>query len=183
MIGLAPIDLVTLKLRRETPLYDDRDLNYTWSLAGVDEKRMDFDINFTATHEVSVKMSGPDRMLIWFSLHPIRQSLLFNNRTLATTPEMIDLPKLMQPSFATTAVAVVSESLTGGFTGMFWIGIVLQFLGSEALTIMMLMVRTYQFILHLPIFQFNMTANVIGMYRTILPIVCWDMMDYAFSWE
>jgi hypothetical protein len=95
VIGLAPIDLVTLKLRRETPLYDDRDLNYTWSLAGIDEKRMDFDINFTATHEVSVKMSGPDRMLIWFSLHPIRQSLLFNNRTLATTPEMIDLPKLM----------------------------------------------------------------------------------------
>lgn len=59
----------------------------------------------------------------------------------------------------------------------------MQYLGSEALTIMSLMVRTMQFILHLPMLQIMMPANVLMLYQGLLPVVCWDMLDGIVNWE
>lgn len=181
--GEAMNDFITLQLLRETPIDDTRNLNFTWIISGVSERSIEFFLDFEEPHYVSGEMSGPDRMLVWFTLDPVKQGLMFINRTLAFTPSRVNLKKQMYPGLATAVVTKSSESANGGFQVLFWVGLVMQFLGSDALNIMGLMVRTYQFILHLPMFQMNMPGNVIMLYENVLPIVCWDMLDHSLNWE
>jgi hypothetical protein len=39
------------------------------------------------------------------------------------------------------------------------------------------MVRTMQFTIHIPLMQLILPPNVMMLYRNILPVVCWDLLD------
>jgi hypothetical protein len=98
------------------------------------------------------------------------------NYTFGTT-----LAKQMPESIATVAVTAAAEGGSSGFQGLFWIGFVLQYLGSDAIETMSLMMRTMQILLHMPAMSLYLPSNVMVMYSSMMPIVCWDMLDGLVS--
>lgn len=60
---------------------------------------------------------------------------------------------------------------------MFWVGLFMQYTGSDALEIMSLMIRTMQIVMHMPAMSLKVPPNVMTMYSGMMPIVNWDMLD------
>jgi hypothetical protein len=89
----------------------------------------------------------------------------------------------MPHTAAAVAVTTVTDGGSSSFQGMFWIGFVLQYLGSDAIETMSLMIRTMQIVLHMPAMSLKVPANVMMMYSGMMPIVCWDMLDGMVSIE
>jgi hypothetical protein len=89
----------------------------------------------------------------------------------------------MPQTTAAIAVTAVSDGGSSSFKGMFWIGFVMQYLGSDAIETMSLMIRTMQIVLHMPAMSLKVPANVMTMYSGMMPIVCWDMLDGMVSIE
>ena len=56
-------------------------------------------------------------------------------------------------------------------------------MGDKALRVMQLMIRQYQFILHIPMLQLVMPANVMMLYGGVIPVACWDMLEGWIDWE
>jgi hypothetical protein len=56
-------------------------------------------------------------------------------------------------------------------------------MGDKALRVMQLMIRQYQFILHIPMLQLVMPANVMMLYGSVIPVACWDMLEGWIDWE
>lgn len=59
----------------------------------------------------------------------------------------------------------------------------MQYLGSDALDYMSLMVKTFQFIFHMPMLSLWVPPNVMMLYNAVLPIVCWDLLGDWINWE
>ena len=90
---------------------------------------------------------------------------------------------MMPDNAATQAVNELSSSGSSSIQALFWIGAGMQAMGSSALRIMSLMVRTMQIALHMPAMALYVPSNVMMFFYGLLPIVCWDMLDGFISWE
>ena len=89
----------------------------------------------------------------------------------------------MEDTVATQALSVGSETIKITTQVVFWIGLAFQIFGETALMMLRLMIRTYQILLHLPMMQLLVPANVMMLFSSILPIVCWDMLEGTLDWE
>ena len=84
---------------------------------------------------------------------------------------------------ATESLETIGEGGMQAFKVLFGVGFLLQWAGSDALEIMSLMLRSIQFVLHIPILQMYLPANVMMFYSAMLPVVCWDMLEGWFDFS
>lgn len=89
----------------------------------------------------------------------------------------------MAVSPATEALEETAENGSLTLQILFFVGLAVQFIGADALDQMSFMVRTYQFLLHLPMLQVMFPPNVMMLYKAMLPIVCWDVLGDWVNWR
>ena len=65
----------------------------------------------------------------------------------------------------------------------FVVGLILHSLGENALSVMILMIRTYQFIFHLPLLTAIMPPNIMMLYKVVIPIFCFDLLEGTVEWD
>ena len=70
-----------------------------------------------------------------------------------------------------------------GFQFMFIFGILLNFLGSGEEQLMFGLIRALQLVLHLPMMNTVLPPNASSFYKTIIPIVMFDLLSLFWKWE
>jgi hypothetical protein len=203
MIGKAPFDLLSFKvdaldvlqtnrLLQETSTSMDaeeyfkmRNLHFSWILTAAVPRALQFQLNFTTPLDVSAYYDGPDELTLMFNPDPLTQIMVFDNKILPEINLRVKIPlkKQFAPTIAAAALESASEGSVVVFQALFFSGLVLQLLGDEALRVMQLMIRQYQFILHLPMLQLIMPANIMMLYGGVIPVACWDMLEGWIDWE
>jgi hypothetical protein len=155
-----------------------RNLNFTWTLTGCSNRALQFKIEFENPIDIS-SGPNPDRLICHFTPDKSFQSMLFEGKNFRDAEYEVDrtLAKQMQDSAAAEGLSAASDGAGPSLQFLFWVGFGMQYLGSDALRIMSLMMRQMQLIMHIPAMQVLMPPNVMIMFTALLPIVQWDMLD------
>ena len=67
---------------------------------------------------------------------------------------------------------------------MFLIGLLLNFLGSGEEQLMFGLIRALQLVLHLPIMRTVLPPNASAYYKTLIPIIMFDVLSVTgWNWE
>ena len=84
----------------------------------------------------------------------------------------------MPQSLVAEVLTTVTDLSESTMKGLFFTGAGFAILlGTGALDYLSMNVRTYQFVMHLPMLMFAVPANVILLNYALLPIVSWDVME------
>ena len=89
----------------------------------------------------------------------------------------------MAKTVYTEALEYASDNITKTFIILFFFGFAMTWTGSLATEHMSLMVKSLQFIFHLPLFKLFVPANVMMLYSRIIPILGWDPIGEWIKWD
>ena len=106
---------------------------------------MRFQLNFTAPLEISTVPGHPDKLITTFTSDETYQYMLFNEKLLSndSMTHITTLTTQMPINGAATMLAATSEAGKILIIAMFCAGFMVQFFGSEALSYMSLLVKTF----------------------------------------
>ena len=151
---------------------------FTWLVKEQSDQTVELKLLFDHPEEVSPNLEE-DKLVVTFNItSPVFQD---QPQSLFLDPALINvthrIPKQMRETVSTLALAKSSKTAGAGLQYSVILSFIASILMSGVLFKMLGMINSLQLIIHLPIFSVSFPANSQMVYKALVPVVTFDLLE------